>query len=556
MNRVSKFLFIGILLTGAANLLSQTTAFTYQGRLDLSGSPANGTFDFEFLLFGSESGGTQIGSTVSRNGVSVANGMFSVSLDFGNQFPGSSRFIEIRVRQVGGGAYTTLSPRHPISSNPYAVRSLTAATAEAVTVGGIPSGSGNYIQNTNTQQPSSNFNISGNGTAGGTLQGNLVNAITEFRLNGYRFLAEPGNLNLSVGRSAGLANSSGELNTYVGYSSGLNNSTGSSNAFSGALAGNNNTSGSFNAFFGRSAGSANTTGGNNTFFGAYAGTSNVSGSRNTLIGFNADVLSPGLINATAIGVDAAVGASNSLVLGRINGVNGASSNTNVGIGTTAPTTRLEVSDNGGSILFGGAGCPSGSVAIGLNGPFSNCTNYTIRGNGVDILLNRPTGGEILVRENNGSTQVRIKSTGILQLNTLGTAGLDALCRNSSNDVAGCSSSIRYKTNVASFTAGTDIIHKLSPVSFEWKEGGSHDIGLIAEEVAAIEPRLITLNDKGEIEGVKYDRMVVVLVNAIKEQQEQMEKQRRQLEIQQQMIVRLSKQICEMEKGLAICKEGN
>lgn len=283
MNRVSKFLFIGILLTGAANLLSQTTAFTYQGRLDLSGSPANGTFDFEFLLFGSESGGTQIGSTVSRNGVSVANGMFSVSLDFGNQFPGSSRFIEIRVRQVGGGAYTTLSPRHPISSNPYAVRSLTAATAEAVTVGGIPSGSGNYIQNTNTQQPSSNFNISGNGTVGGTLSGSTVNAATQYNIGGNRVLSVSNIENTVVGINAGSSLTTSTGNTFFGHSAGQSTTNSSSNSFFGHRAGRLNT-GTGNSFFGSTAGEANTTGGGNSFFGQSAGDSNTTASFNSFFG--------------------------------------------------------------------------------------------------------------------------------------------------------------------------------------------------------------------------------------------------------------------------------
>ena len=96
---------------------AQGTEFGYQGQLQNSGAPANGTFDFEFALFGSALGGSQIGSAVTRGGVNVANGIFSVSLDFGNPFDGSARFLEIRVRTAGGGTYTTLSPRQVLASS-------------------------------------------------------------------------------------------------------------------------------------------------------------------------------------------------------------------------------------------------------------------------------------------------------------------------------------------------------------------------------------------------------------------------------------------------------
>ena len=49
-----------------------------------------------------------------------------------------------------------------------------------------------------------------------------------------------------------------------------------------------------------------------------------------------------------------------------------------------------------------------------------------------------------------------------------------------------------------------------------------DLGLGAEDVAAAEPLLVTYNENGEVEGVKYDRVAVVLLNAVKEQQAQIE----------------------------------
>jgi hypothetical protein len=119
---------VAVLLLCLATILAsaQTTEFTYQGSLKDGPNPANGNFDFEFALF--DGGGAQLG-ILPRNGVSVSNGMFSVSLDFGNQFPGANRFLEIRVRPAGVGAFTTLAPRQAVNSAPYSMKSLAADTA-------------------------------------------------------------------------------------------------------------------------------------------------------------------------------------------------------------------------------------------------------------------------------------------------------------------------------------------------------------------------------------------------------------------------------------------
>lgn len=80
--------------------------------------------------FDSLSGGAQVGPALAQNSVSVANGIFSVKLDFGSQFPGANRFLEIRVRASGGGGLTTLTPRQPVDSAPYSVKTLAADNAE------------------------------------------------------------------------------------------------------------------------------------------------------------------------------------------------------------------------------------------------------------------------------------------------------------------------------------------------------------------------------------------------------------------------------------------
>ena len=126
------------------------------------------------------------------------------------------------------------------------------------------------------------------------------------------------------------------------------------------------------------------------------------------------------------------------------------------------------------------------------------------------------------------------------------AGSTSLCRNASLQISTCSSSLRYKTNINRFGLGLNLINQLKPITFDWKEGGMHDLGLGAEDVAAIEPLLVTYNKTGQVEGVKYDRIGVVLVNAIKEQQAQIEAQQKQIEA-------LTLALCSLKPDLEVCK---
>ncbi|HWS55459.1 MAG TPA: tail fiber domain-containing protein [Pyrinomonadaceae bacterium] len=133
-----KLLLLSLLVVAASPAaLAQGTSFTYQGRLADGGSPPTGTYELEFKLFDAPSGGTQQPQpspvTIQFTGasaVAVTGGVFTVQLDFGaDAFPGAARYLEIGVRHVGDPAFTTLAPRQPVSSTPYAIRSASAATA-------------------------------------------------------------------------------------------------------------------------------------------------------------------------------------------------------------------------------------------------------------------------------------------------------------------------------------------------------------------------------------------------------------------------------------------
>lgn len=95
--------------------------FTYQGRLLKDGSPVNGNCDFQFQLWDAESGGTQVGSTLTKTNIPVNNGVFTVQLAFSGQpFTGDARWLEIYVRHpAGSGSYQKLSPRQPLTAVPY-----------------------------------------------------------------------------------------------------------------------------------------------------------------------------------------------------------------------------------------------------------------------------------------------------------------------------------------------------------------------------------------------------------------------------------------------------
>jgi peptidoglycan hydrolase CwlO-like protein len=80
-----------------------------------------------------------------------------------------------------------------------------------------------------------------------------------------------------------------------------------------------------------------------------------------------------------------------------------------------------------------------------------------------------------------------------------------------------------------------------------------DFGLVAEEVAEIEPLLVTRNDKDQIEGVKYDRVGVVLINAVNEQQQQIESQQKKLEAQQKRLEHQTQTIRGQQAELAALK---
>ena len=121
----------------------------------------------------------------------------------------------------------------------------------------------------------------------------------------------------------------------------------------------------------------------------------------------------------------------------------------------------------------------------------------------------------------------------------------------------CSSSFSSatdKTELRSFSGGLDIIRRLTPVSFRWKQDKTTDLGLNADEVAGIAPELVTRNPQGEAGEVKEKALSLVFINAFKEQQKQIEAQKEQINKQQQQINALKRFICTDHPNAEVCKD--
>lgn len=114
-------LLLALIATTPAWAIPVSTAFTYQGRLDDMGMAVSGDYEVEVDLYDADVGGNLLDNQSSS--VTVINGLFQLYLDFGYLGP-DYRWLEFRVRPIGGGAFETLTPRQPLTVSPLAGTSL------------------------------------------------------------------------------------------------------------------------------------------------------------------------------------------------------------------------------------------------------------------------------------------------------------------------------------------------------------------------------------------------------------------------------------------------
>ena len=130
--------FLATLNPQLSTLHAQGTAFTYTGRLNNNGAPANGAYDLRFTIYDASAGGNVVAGPLTVSPVDVANGLFTVRTDFGaGIFTGPPRWLNIEVQPADGGGFTPLNPRQEVTSSPYAIRAATAGTATDVANGSV-----------------------------------------------------------------------------------------------------------------------------------------------------------------------------------------------------------------------------------------------------------------------------------------------------------------------------------------------------------------------------------------------------------------------------------
>ena len=346
--------------------------------------------------------------------------------------------------------------------------------------------------------------------------------------------------NTYIGSESGKMNSNGTDNTFIGCKSGSKNTgysntiigafsgngigNGNSNAFVGMYSGSNNTSGSSNTFLGHGAGEGNLTGSSNVYIGKYSGGGNTSGTGNVYIGNSA--------GSSATG-------SNKLFIANTNTLTpliyGDFSTNNIGLGTNAPgSNRLKVINNASGIA-------------GATGYFENSNSTGI---GMAVYATSTDAALYAEQKNTSSTTASIakfasqyggtwhetvvfRNSGAIIANNLSSGTGTALYLTSGNEIVKLSSSKKYKKDIAPLSADMKKFMSLQPVRFVWNEKsaseGKADYGLIAEEVEKIDPALAVYNDKGEIEGVDYQKINIMLLKVVQDQEKKIDELEKRLD---------------------------
>jgi hypothetical protein len=230
--------------------------------------------------------------------------------------------------------------------------------------------------------------------------------------------------NVGIGRYSLEDNTSGGDNAAVGFTSLSNNTTGSNNSAIGLASLLLNTTGSHNTGLGLQAGRSNTTGDRNIYVGAYSGFGMTTGTYNTIIGSNPNITGNGVTT----------GSYNTIIGGQISGLSPTLANTviladgagnqriyvdssgNVGIGTTSPTSKLEVNGDikitagsGGTLYFSdGSGM---TTAAASSTGMSSTTDLTFAAD------SDTNGSGVLIYSTSGTERMRVSNAGNVGIGT-------------------------------------------------------------------------------------------------------------------------------------------
>ena len=349
---------------------------------------------------------------------------------------------------------------------------------------------------------------------GGTRNGNNNIGIGK---HCFQYMLTSGYENVCMGTETGVGMTTGNHNVSIGLKKGREITTGYANVFLGKWAGQKNTTGYNNIAIGESCygtGSNNKTGYNNIVIGKSAGVAASTAHNNILMGSEScDQLTTGHNNVSLgnrTGKSITTG-ENNIYIGEEAGYGAGTSNTsnnNVGIGKAAGAYISSGSTNTLVGYYAGRNVTTGS---------NNLLLGKIAGQSESPSGNITTGSNVVCLGNNYTTDLYCADTSI------------------------SSSDKRDKTDVTDFTHGLKWVEQLKPVTYRWdkrtwyddktpegsKKNARQHIGFLAQDVLAIEQAdgfaskkddmlVVNLNEDDTAYGLKYERLVPVLVNAVKE----------------------------------------
>ena len=338
--------------------------------------------------------------------------------------------------------------------------------------------------------------------------------------------------NTAEGQNALLSLTSGTFNTAVGWLSLRSNTAGESNTAIGAGTLLGNTTGGRNTATGAGALLSNSSGTANTANGAYALLSNTEGGYNTAIGDRALLTHTTGDNNTAIGASALF----SDTTGAHNTATGAAalfSNTEGNSNTAIGDTALALNTTGNS-----------NTAIGQGALFSNTTGGGNTAIGYLALVNNNTGGAntalgfgagngVTTAHNViciGTVGVNVENSCFIgNIRNVQTANANAIpvLIDSAGQLGTASSSRRYKKEIKPMDKASETILALKPVTFRYKSdpaAAGPQFGLIAEEVAEVNPDLVVRDENGDIYTVRYEAVNAMLLNEFLKEHRKVEQQ--------------------------------
>ena len=343
--------------------------------------------------------------------------------------------------------------------------------------------------------------------------------------------------NTAVGQSALSDLTTGLFNTAVGYAALHDNSTANNNTAIGYTALSSNTTGHGNAATGAAALFLNTTGSTNTATGSFALFQNTSGDLNTACGGGA------LSNNKRGEQNTATGAL-ALAANNANNNTGdgfaALENNTTGTGNTATGAIALANNNGNNNTAVGFRAllnitnGSNNIALGANAGI----NLTTGNNNIDIGSVGGAAESNTIRIGNAQTRTFIR--GISGAVVSGAA----VVVNAGGQLGVAPSSARFKDEIRPMDKESEAILALKPVTFRYKRGidpqAIPQFGLVAEEVAKVNPDLVVRGENGEIYTVRYDAVNAMLLNEFL-------KEHRKNEEQQATITELKSTVAQQQK---------